>query len=664
MKASETIQAKQNMSAADAGNAVLQRQCAHCEEEEKTPRLSANLMAEPVTSGATGPVIQRSVSESPVVRDFQPGAQVCMVHLHGDEQNAFHTAQNLHGRFCSNFVHLTYGTPPDRFIHVTAGTNAASCLADPNRIFNDRGITSTLRANNSAGTCRSAATARELSNFRDNELMPAINACRAGANDTRLPVVAFHNNTQGALSINSYAARGSERGAAETSRSRLGRRTNPSVASGADPDNFLLVTDIRDFNAFSGSRNVVLQSSSPTDDGSLSVEMASDRYINVESQEDVFVSTTDPFFVANLAAGQDVMRQLGVNACPAAVRTSPTAIRQKSEPDQQPAEELTLGERLLLLLQRIIDYLRRLLGLSESSLRDPIPAQLSGRCLTFNSLQELENRKAHWAGVITGMTIPDVVKWIVGIDPPVPSALQESIQQKNCLLDALQIAASNPSGGIQLPTLPAGRNAHTDWTESGYRNFQNQRRIWHRKFNFTGAPFDRISAAAVAACPSSGLVEGQQWNPGNSSHVTCWNSLTAEQRQQEILQASSAPGISRHHWGSDFDLFSVEPSEWALTGTGQRFEDEFTWLRRNAASYGFIQSFTASSVPSGSQGYMEERWHWSYFPVSQALLEFAQSNRARIQAELTSQWGVSSQFSFINSHWQDFMFNVSSRARF
>ena len=42
-------------------------------------------------------------------------------------------------------------------------------------------------------------------------------------------------------------------------------------------------------------------------------------------------------------------------------------------------------------------------------------------------------------------------------------------------------------------------------------------------------------------------------------------------------------------------------------------------MMRNAATYGFIQSFTATSTFM-TAGYIKERWHWSYYPAAQALL--------------------------------------------
>ena len=40
------------------------------------------------------------------------------------------------------------------------------------------------------------------------------------------------------------------------------------------------------------------------------------------------------------------------------------------------------------------------------------------------------------------------------------------------------------------------------------------------------------------------------------------------------------------------------------------------WLVQNGASYGFCQPYTAGRCA----GYNEEKWHWSYMPLSEPML--------------------------------------------
>jgi len=80
-----------------------------------------------------------------------------------------------------------------------------------------------------------------------------------------------------------------------------------------------------------------------------------------------------------------------------------------------------------------------------------------------------------------------------------------------------------------------------------------------------------------------------------------------------ILRYSSMPGTSRHHWGTDFDLNELN-NQYFESGKGRVLYD---WLKKNAARYGFCQPYTAGR----KSGYEEEKWHWSYMPLSKKFLE-------------------------------------------
>jgi LAS superfamily LD-carboxypeptidase LdcB len=85
------------------------------------------------------------------------------------------------------------------------------------------------------------------------------------------------------------------------------------------------------------------------------------------------------------------------------------------------------------------------------------------------------------------------------------------------------------------------------------------------------------------------------------------------ERVKKILEYSAMPGSSRHHWGTDFDLNSVDPAYFE-TEAGKKI---YAWLVKNASTYGFVQPYTKGR----SRGYHEEKWHWSYAPVSKSLLK-------------------------------------------
>ncbi len=123
---------------------------------------------------------------------------------------------------------------------------------------------------------------------------------------------------------------------------------------------------------------------------------------------------------------------------------------------------------------------------------------------------------------------------------------------------------------------------------SATRNFQRQKSIWESKW--TGKT----------------LVEGQDVSRINDSAA----------RAKIILRFSAMPGTSRHHWGTDMDLNDLEDA-YFQTQEGKKV---YAWLIANAPRFGFCQPYT-SKLNSNRTGYEEEKWHWSYLPLSSELLK-------------------------------------------
>lgn len=146
---------------------------------------------------------------------------------------------------------------------------------------------------------------------------------------------------------------------------------------------------------------------------------------------------------------------------------------------------------------------------------------------------------------------------------------------------------------------------------SATRNFTTQKAIWEQKFSGQRAVGGRNLAATVK---------------------------DEEKRALEILRFSSMPGTSRHHWGTDMDLHEAKITGPALhnstfkQGRGKEFHD---WLTANAASFGFCQPYNGDPAQRNggkyAHGYQEERWHWSYRPVSADYLKEYESNAAALQ---------------------------------
>jgi D-alanyl-D-alanine carboxypeptidase len=123
---------------------------------------------------------------------------------------------------------------------------------------------------------------------------------------------------------------------------------------------------------------------------------------------------------------------------------------------------------------------------------------------------------------------------------------------------------------------------------SATRTFEQQKRIWERKW--TGAK----------------KVDGMDLSVSISD---------PRERAKKILEYSSMPGTSRHHWGTDIDINSLN-NDYFSSGKGKK---EYEWLRDNGHEFGFCQPYS----PKGEErtnGYEMEKWHWSYMPLAEDYL--------------------------------------------
>jgi len=134
---------------------------------------------------------------------------------------------------------------------------------------------------------------------------------------------------------------------------------------------------------------------------------------------------------------------------------------------------------------------------------------------------------------------------------------------------------------------------------SGYRSFERQLAIWNAKAEgkrpLLGADGVALDAAKLEA---GALIDA-------------------------ILLWSALPGTSRHHWGTDLDVFDCGQIQAAQL---QLIPDEYReqgpcaalhcWLSAHAHEYGFFFPFK-----QGQSGVSAEPWHLSYAPLAVPILE-------------------------------------------
>lgn len=124
---------------------------------------------------------------------------------------------------------------------------------------------------------------------------------------------------------------------------------------------------------------------------------------------------------------------------------------------------------------------------------------------------------------------------------------------------------------------------------SSYRSFQRQKEIFERKYkNFTS------------------------------------QGLSPEDAIDKIIEYSTIPGTSRHHWGTDLDIIDANAPRPANVLIPENFHGDGPycslkmWLDENAEKFNFFEVYTDNG---NRKGFKYEPWHFSFAPVSIPMLK-------------------------------------------
>ena len=124
---------------------------------------------------------------------------------------------------------------------------------------------------------------------------------------------------------------------------------------------------------------------------------------------------------------------------------------------------------------------------------------------------------------------------------------------------------------------------------SAYRSYDRQKGIWNRKY-------------------CSNAKQG----------------LNPKQNIKKIIEYSTLPGTSRHHWGTDVDLIDgLQPKSGDVLVT-KKFHGNGPyvkirkWMDAHAVEYGFIRPYTSDD---NRKGFYYEPWHYSYAPIAIPMLK-------------------------------------------
>ncbi|HBO38212.1 MAG TPA: peptidase M15 [Pasteurellaceae bacterium] len=174
----------------------------------------------------------------------------------------------------------------------------------------------------------------------------------------------------------------------------------------------------------------------------------------------------------------------------------------------------------------------------------------------------------------------------------------------------LQVDALKAFQALQKSAVENGFNLQP---ASSFRDFQRQQLIWNSKFN------------------GERKVHDDNGDSLDLSELSDW------QKAQAILRWSALPGASRHHWGTEIDIFDpdllppqqqlhLEPWEYEQRGY---FYELSQWLQQQLTYFDFALPFL--SQPENKK-IGREPWHISYLPLAE------QAQRQLTPEVLISAW--------------------------
>jgi len=156
----------------------------------------------------------------------------------------------------------------------------------------------------------------------------------------------------------------------------------------------------------------------------------------------------------------------------------------------------------------------------------------------------------------------------------------------------LHPAAARAFGRLRAAALREGIDLAA---ASSFRDFDTQARIWNEKWTGRRPLHDRRGRALDAA------------------------RLRPAARVAAILAWSAPPGASRHHWGTDLDVYDraaltsgarleLVPAEYAPGGPFARLT---AWLVAHMRRFGFYRPYATDRG-----GVQPEPWHLSHYPTA------------------------------------------------
>lgn len=147
--------------------------------------------------------------------------------------------------------------------------------------------------------------------------------------------------------------------------------------------------------------------------------------------------------------------------------------------------------------------------------------------------------------------------------------------------------------------LAAKKQGFTLHIASAFRSFERQLGIWNNKYSGITAILDKNEQP----------IDIQQ--------------ISEIEKLYKLLHWSALPSASRHHWGTDIDVYdpTLLPTKQSLQLqkseylAGGYFSELTEWLSHNIQQFGFYRPYQ-----NDQGGVAQEPWHISYFPLADDFL--------------------------------------------
>jgi LAS superfamily LD-carboxypeptidase LdcB len=180
----------------------------------------------------------------------------------------------------------------------------------------------------------------------------------------------------------------------------------------------------------------------------------------------------------------------------------------------------------------------------------------------------------------------------------IPAMISGKTEEHLCQLNTNYLLHKDVLSPFRALQEAAAMQGYDLQVASAFRSFERQLIIWNAK------------------------ARGELPVLDESGHPLSIENLGEKEKVFAIMRWSALPGCSRHHWGTDMDIWDAAAvsQDYVLQLTPDEYQQDgpfhglSCWLDEHAEAFGFVRPY---AIDSG--GVAPEPWHLSYTPVARAF---------------------------------------------